>query len=84
MAQPQSLTIREEELPTLLFTAGKNFAQKHYMLSGSWMIGLLICFFARGFTPDIEVVAQYEVCQESVQKIFSFAFILLCFCHPPL
>lgn len=61
MSGPQQVAITEEELPTLLFTAGANFAKKHYMLSGSWMIGLVICLFASGFQPDAGAVVQYEV-----------------------
>lgn len=61
MASTQGeVVISESELPTLLLKAGANFAKRHYVLSGSWIIGLLICFFAQGFTPDPAAVQQYE------------------------
>ena len=68
MSQPrqgqghQEVVISEAELPTLLFKAGATFAKKHYMLSGSWLLGLLICLFAQGFQPEPTAVEQYEAC----------------------
>lgn len=57
----QNVVIRDDELPTLLFQAAGNFAKKHYVFSGSWIVGLLICLFATGFTPDSSSLQQYQV-----------------------
>jgi hypothetical protein len=57
----QSVVIRDEELPTLLFNAAGQFAKKHYVLSGSWVLGILVCLFATGFAPDSQSLQQYQV-----------------------
>lgn len=44
----------------LMVAAGVNFAKKHYVLSSSWIIGLLIGCLFTGFAVTPEVAAEYD------------------------
>ena len=42
------------------------FAKKHYMLTGGWILGLILVQFATGFTPSDEALQEYGSLMETI------------------
>ena len=57
---------RVDEMSTFLARAGWNFAKKHYMLTGGWILGLILVQFATGFTPSDEALQEYGSLMETI------------------